>query len=140
MDLALLETYEPGLCDVDQLCGRMPVRNIEQLSAFWILEPHRTRFANPTVYEWIQLAATPILMWIPKEFESSEELTEFRERFVTQLHARGPFVAPYTSDRERPSRPFTMLAGTLRVAAQDLWQVLVEIGIPEVMLHTCVCG
>ena len=127
-----LTDYEPGVCDVDMFAGWLSVESLWQLGPVWAVTGHRTTCNEDEVRPWIQVASSPMLLWIPLEFSSAQELAEFRQEFVQQLFAWNIIAEPYAAAKESYHRPMCMVRGKLFMSAIDLGLLFKRLDVQQV--------
>ena len=137
MDSEPLTQYQPGICDVDMFGGYLKPESIWKLGLVWTMTGHRAHCTRDDVRSWIQIASSPLMIWIPKDFENKAELTEYRRRFVTLLWEAGIITKPYTSAQEKANRPQTAISGKVFFGGMDLAVLLSKLDVPQVSRGVC---
>jgi len=125
--------YEPGYPDLDMCCGLLPLEGLHRLSQMWVLSGHRVYCNMKQVKGFLQLTASPFLLYIPMNFESGYDLATIRGNIVAALEESGVMAEPYRSSKEHYECPMTVTAGAgTMVTALDLALALDLLGFRQV--------
>ena len=136
--MALLEgshafdEHEKGFLDVDMCAGPLHIHSLCKLSPIWTLSGNRGYCNLAEAKQRVQICASPMLVYAMQQFSSMAELTAFRDDFAAHLAAVNRKMHPYASEKERCTRPETVLTGKSLLGAFDLIAVLQAMGISEV--------
>ena len=130
--------YEAGFPDVDMGCGVIPLQFLHKINQVWSVTGHRVHCNLLRVRDRMQLAAGPFAIYFMDIFGNHDEMIAFRRKVVDAFREGGYDVEPYTSVKERASRPQTVIAGTMVIPAMDMALILHKIGITHVR-RSCEC-
>jgi len=129
------DEYEDGYPDVDMCAGVLPSESLWLVNENWALSGHRVYCNKSQVKGLVQLASSPLLLYIPGNFLSSAELAACRQNLIAAFRKNGIEVEAYHSEKENFKTPFTVTGGRLTpITALDLGLVLRDAGIPQVRL------